>query len=75
MQGEGWRQAGGAPIPAGTGRGTTERPLPARCWPGRSLERAAELARDAFRYDILKAEALAPGASIQRAGKAIEQWT
>ena len=42
---------------------------------GQVVEGPAELARAAFLYDILKAEALSPGASIQLARKAIEQWT
>ncbi len=42
---------------------------------GQVVERPAELARAAFLYDILKAEALSPGAWIQLARKAIEQWT
>ena len=42
---------------------------------GQVVERPEELARAAFLYDILKAEALSPGASVELARKAMEQWT
>lgn len=39
---------------------------------GQVVERPDELARAAFLYDILKAEALSPGASAELARKAME---
>jgi Domain of unknown function (DUF5753) len=42
---------------------------------GQIVERASDVARVALLYDILKAEALSPRASIELARKAIEQWT
>jgi Domain of unknown function (DUF5753) len=42
---------------------------------GQIVERAGDVARVALLYDILKAEALSPRASIELARKAIEQWT
>ena len=42
-------------------------------WPGRGASR--DVARLALLYDILKAEALSPRASIDLARKAIERWT
>ncbi|HUZ36883.1 MAG TPA: Scr1 family TA system antitoxin-like transcriptional regulator [Streptosporangiaceae bacterium] len=42
---------------------------------GQVVERAADVARIVLLYDILKAEALAPRASVDLARKAIERWT
>jgi transcriptional regulator with XRE-family HTH domain len=42
---------------------------------GQVVERAADVARIALLYDILKAEALSPRASADLARKAIERWT
>ena len=42
---------------------------------GQVVERAGDVARVALLYDILKAEALSPRASIDLARKAIEEWT
>jgi transcriptional regulator with XRE-family HTH domain len=42
---------------------------------GQIVERAADVARVALLYDLLKAEALAPRASIDLVRKAIETWT
>jgi transcriptional regulator with XRE-family HTH domain len=42
---------------------------------GQVVERPADVARIALLYDILKAEALSPRASIDLARKAIERWT
>ena len=42
---------------------------------GQVVERAGDVARVALLYDILKAEALPPRASVDLARKAIEQWT
>jgi transcriptional regulator with XRE-family HTH domain len=42
---------------------------------GQIIERAEDVSRVALLYDILKAEALAPRASIDLARKAIETWT
>jgi hypothetical protein len=42
---------------------------------GQVVERPGDVARVALLYDILKAEALSPRASIELARKAIEQWT
>jgi hypothetical protein len=42
---------------------------------GQVAERPDDVARIALLYDILKAEALAPRASIDLARKAIERWT
>jgi hypothetical protein len=38
-------------------------------------ERASDVARIVLLYDILKAEALAPRASVDLARKAFERWT
>jgi len=42
---------------------------------GQVVEGSADVARIALLYDILKAEALSPRASIDLARKAIERWT
>src|SRR6266568_4727528 len=42
---------------------------------GQVVERADDVARIALLYDILKAEALSPRASVELARKAIERWT
>ena len=42
---------------------------------GQVVERPGDVARVALLYDILKAEALSPRASMDLARKAIEQWT
>jgi hypothetical protein len=42
---------------------------------GQVVERAEQVARVALLYDILKAEALAPRASVDLVRKAIEIWT
>ena len=42
---------------------------------GHVVERAEHVARVALLYDILKAEALAPRASIDLVRKAIQTWT
>ncbi|HYB85979.1 MAG TPA: Scr1 family TA system antitoxin-like transcriptional regulator [Streptosporangiaceae bacterium] len=42
---------------------------------GQVVERPADVARITLLYDILKAEALSPRASIDLARKAIERWT
>jgi hypothetical protein len=42
---------------------------------GQVVERPGDVARVALLYDILKAGALSPRASIDLARKAIEQWT
>ncbi len=42
---------------------------------GQIVERAADVSRVALLYDMLKAEALAPRASIDLVRKAIETWT
>jgi hypothetical protein len=42
---------------------------------GQVVERPEDVARAAFLYDILKAEALSPRASADLARKAIERWT
>jgi hypothetical protein len=42
---------------------------------GQIVERPGDVARVALLYDILKAEALSPRASVDLARKAIERWT
>lgn len=42
---------------------------------GQVVERAEDVARIALLYDILKAEALSPRASVDLARRAIERWT
>jgi len=42
---------------------------------GQVIERTEQVARVTFLYDILKAEALPPRASVDLARKAIERWT
>jgi hypothetical protein len=42
---------------------------------GQVADRAQDVARLTLLYDILKAEALSPRASVHLARKAIERWT